>query len=140
MVRGPNTCVLDCGRKGFGTDRQRPYENSAVWRGTDAKPSTETVEMELGPVRTLLFAAGDPVPSRASSSQFPEDRAEWLAGMVFLRSLERSERSIPGVGRGLLRCPQRNANGPCLVVLCLYCAGPNFVLDGPQFNAWSTWH
>ena len=32
-------------------------------------PSTETIEMELGPVRTLLFAAGDPVSSRANQRQ-----------------------------------------------------------------------
>ena len=45
------------------------YGNSAVWRGKDSKPSTEPIEMELGPVRTLLFAAGDPVPSRANQQQ-----------------------------------------------------------------------
>ena len=90
MVRGPNTCVRDCGRKGFCTDRQSPYENSDLWRGKDAKPSAVPIEMELGPVRTFLFAAG--IPSHrelTSSSQFPEDRVEWLAGIVFLGSLER---------------------------------------------------
>ena len=30
--------------------------------GKDAEPTTEPIEMELGPVRTMLFAAGEPRP------------------------------------------------------------------------------